>query len=91
MRDRHAFVPRALFLDVGGFREHSDGGTPLTMYEDWDSFFLRMTDAGARIVHVPEAVYRAHSHGGRNTGAGWKPVYDAIWADHEHRVSVAAS
>lgn len=78
-------VPRRLFLEAGGFREEADDGTPLTLYEDWD-LFLRMWDAGARLVYVPEAVYCAHG-GGRNNGGDWKPVYDAIWGDHLERWS----
>lgn len=82
-------VPRELFLQVGGFRERAADGTPLTMYEDWDAF-LRMYDAGARLVHVPGAVYREHVSGGRNARPEWRPVYDAIWRDHLERVKVPA-
>ena len=81
-------IPRALFNEIGGFRECSDDGTPLTMYEDYD-LFLRAYDAGARIVHVPDAVYCAHGEQ-RNVAGNWQVVYDAIWADHEKRVAVPA-
>ena len=81
-------IPRALFRGLGGFRERSDDGTPLTMYEDWD-VFLRLWDAGAQLVHVPSAVYCAHGEQ-RNVTGNWQSVYDAIWADHEKRVAVPA-
>lgn len=45
-------VPRRVFLQLGGFRE-------LPSLEDWD-LWLRCVKAGARIVHVPDAVYCAH-------------------------------
>lgn len=44
-------VARELFLEVGGFRE-------LPSLEDYD-LWLRCVKAGARIVHVPGAVYQA--------------------------------
>lgn len=46
-------VPRALFHQAGGFRE-------LPSLEDYD-LWLRCYIAGAQIVHVPDAVYCAHS------------------------------
>lgn len=46
-------VPRALFLEVGGFTE---GCEP---WEDWE-LWLRCERAGAKLVEVPGAVYRAH-------------------------------
>lgn len=45
-------IPRALFQEVGGFREWG-------LYEDWD-LWARCEMAGARIVKVPDAVYLAH-------------------------------
>jgi cellulose synthase/poly-beta-1,6-N-acetylglucosamine synthase-like glycosyltransferase len=52
-------VQRDLFLEVGGFRE-------LPSLEDYD-LWLRCVRAGARIVHVPDAVYVAHAGpAGRN-------------------------
>lgn len=78
-------IPRSLFLEIGGFRETTDDGTPLTLYEDFD-LFLRACDAGARIVHVPDATYCAQTRsGGRNQGADALRVYSAIWRDHEAR------
>lgn len=44
-------VPRRLFLAVGGFRD-------LPALEDWD-LWLRCEEAGAKLVPVPDAVYRA--------------------------------
>ena len=55
-----AFVPTALFLEVGGFRD-------LPAYEDWDAW-IRMWLAGAELTVVPEAIYRVHVNaGGRNS------------------------
>ena len=54
-------VERALFERVGGFHEWPS----LEDYELW----LRCVKAGAEIVHVPGAVYRAHqSAGGLGNG-----------------------
>jgi GT2 family glycosyltransferase len=75
-------IPRALFLDVGGFRDEFDDGTPLTSLEDYD-LFLRCWDAGARLVYVPSAVYCATvSTDGRNANQG---VYPKVWAEHLSR------
>lgn len=53
-------VPRRLFLEVGGFRD-------LPALEDWD-LWLRCEEAGARVVTVPEAIYRAWvTPGSRNS------------------------
>jgi hypothetical protein len=45
-------VSKALFDEVGGFHEHPHG------LEDWN-FFARCVRAGANIVKVKDAVYRA--------------------------------
>ena len=75
-------VHRGLFERVGGFRDHTDDGTVIAMYEDWD-LWLRCWDAGAKLVYVPGAVYREHVSRGRNTNAHLsQSVYEAIWADH---------
>ncbi len=75
-------IPRALFLDVGGFRETLNDRTPLNSLEDYD-LFLRCWDAGARLIHVPAAVYCAMVHDdGRNAD---QSVYPAIWAEHLSR------
>lgn len=68
-------VPRALFLEVGGFRE-------LAVYEDWD-LWLRCLRAGARPVSVPDAVYLADGSPGRNQSPGRREVYDAIRREYE--------
>jgi glycosyltransferase involved in cell wall biosynthesis len=46
-------VPKRLFFEVGGFESW-----PLA-YEDWQ-LFCKLEKAGASIVRVPKAVYRAH-------------------------------
>lgn len=45
-------VQRSMFKEVGGFRDWP-------CYEDWD-LWLRCVQAGAELVEVPAAVYRAH-------------------------------
>lgn len=84
-------VPRIAFLETGGFRERADDGTPLSLYEDYDAW-LRLVDAGAQLMHVPEAVYRAHVRPNSRNVAGGDPlsVYRAIWADHEARTSTGS-
>jgi hypothetical protein len=73
-------VPRNLFLKIGGFREALADGTPLSSLEDWD-VFLRCQIAGARLVPVPAAVYRATmSANGRNAD---QSPYRAIRAELE--------
>jgi glycosyltransferase involved in cell wall biosynthesis len=64
--------PRKLFLALGGFRE-------LPSLEDWDAA-LRAVKAGARIVHVPAAVYCAHvTLGSRNSD---QSVYARLREEH---------
>jgi GT2 family glycosyltransferase len=46
-------ISRDLFHQIGGFREHPHG------LEDWN-LWARAVRAGARVVKVPDAVYRAH-------------------------------
>ena len=46
-------ISRRLFTEIGGFREHPHG------LEDWN-LWNRAVRAGARIVKVKDAVYRAH-------------------------------
>jgi glycosyltransferase involved in cell wall biosynthesis len=70
-------VPRLLFKEVGGFREWP-------MYEDWD-LWLRCVRAGARLVPVPDAVYRARvSPDSRNQQKHTlrASTYEAIRAEH---------
>jgi len=65
-------VPRRLFHEVGGFRE-------LPSLEDYD-LWLRCAKAGAQIVHVPGAVYRAYtSPGSRNSD---QSVYARLREEH---------
>lgn len=74
-------VPRALFLDVGGFEEWP-------IYEDW-ALFARMQKAGATPVRVPPAVYLAHRReGSRNHSldragklAAHESIRRAIWPE----------
>lgn len=48
-----SLIPRALFLELGGFRAAD------IPYDDY-SLWLRAERAGARLVEVPQAVYRAY-------------------------------
>jgi glycosyltransferase involved in cell wall biosynthesis len=83
-------VKADLFWRLGGFRSRTWDGTPLSIYEDYD-LFLRAHDHGSRLVHVPQAVYRAHvRRGGRNAGPDAKGVYDAIWREHVVRTGATA-
>lgn len=71
-------VPRRLFLEVGGFHEWP-------VYEDWD-LWLRCVRAGARLVPVPDAVYRARVNpAGRNVKdpAVCSRTYQLIRAAHD--------
>lgn len=66
-------IHAALFHQVGGFANWP-------IYEDWD-LWLRCERAGAELVDVPDAVYRAHRSGGsRNavSGATARRYYDLI-------------
>lgn len=70
-------TPRWLFQHVGGFRDWA-------AYEDWD-LTLRCIRAGAQLVDVPAAVYRAHVQvNGRNSQAHGvlRAAYDGIRAEH---------
>lgn len=46
-------VPRALFLEVGGFESWPHA------YEDWH-LFAKLWKAGAEVIKVPKAIYYAH-------------------------------
>jgi hypothetical protein len=46
-------ISRELFMEIGGFHEHPHG------LEDWNCW-ARAVRAGARVVKVKDAVYRAH-------------------------------
>jgi GT2 family glycosyltransferase len=79
-------VSRPLFEQVGGFRDHTDDGTVIGLYEDWD-LWLRCWDAGAELVYT-EAVYREHVNpSGRNYSSSPESIYDAIWNDHLTRTA----
>jgi glycosyltransferase involved in cell wall biosynthesis len=51
-------VPRALLLEVGGWRTFTHDGV-LNQWDDWD-LWIRCVKAGAGVVKVPDAVYVAH-------------------------------
>lgn len=51
-------APRELMLEVGGWRTFTGSGV-LNEWDDWD-MWIRCVKAGAGIVRVPGAIYRAH-------------------------------
>lgn len=51
-------APRELMLEVGGWRTFTGSGV-LNEWDDWD-MWIRCVRAGAGIVKVPRAIYRAH-------------------------------
>jgi glycosyltransferase involved in cell wall biosynthesis len=83
-----SLVPRALFLEVGGFR-HGYGP-----YEDWE-LWLRCLRAGAELVYVPNAVYRVHvTRGSRLTApprAELVALHTRIMREHELATGAMAS
>jgi glycosyltransferase involved in cell wall biosynthesis len=79
-------VHRSLFEQVGGFRNRTDDGTAIGLYEDWD-LWLRCHAAGAELRYT-DAVYREHVNPtGRNYSASPFQAYDAIWRDHVARIA----
>lgn len=69
-------VGRNLFLEVGGFPEEP-------VYEDW-ACWLACEAAGAQLVDVPAAVYRAFVYpSGRNNGPEGPEVYQRYRAMYE--------
>lgn len=69
-------VPKALFRQVGGF------SADYPIYEDW-AMFLACVRAGAKIVDVPDAVYRAFERpDSRNQQASSVETYNRIRAEH---------
>lgn len=69
-------VPRSLFLQVGGF-------PPEPVYEDW-ACWLACEAAGAQLVDVPAAVYRAFVYqSGRNQSPEGGEVYQRYRAMYE--------
>lgn len=70
-------VPRLLFRAVGGFR------ADLPIYEDW-ALFLACWRAGARLVDVPDAIYRAFER--EDSRNGGTRAYETYWKIRdEHR------
>jgi hypothetical protein len=68
-------VPRLLFRSIGGFRPE------LPIYEDW-ALFLACKRAGARLVDVSGAIYRAYEReGSRNRGRA-EETYRQIRDEH---------
>ena len=70
-------VTRSAFLGVGGFDEWE-------AYEDWD-LFIRLWEAGVKVIRVPSAIYRVHVNlSGRNSisGARARAVFSAIQRRH---------
>lgn len=72
-------VPAALFHEVGGFEEWP-------IYEDW-ALFARMQKAGAAVVRVHGAVYRAWKH--RRPGGARHGRNHALDRDGKIRVHAA--
>jgi glycosyltransferase involved in cell wall biosynthesis len=70
-------IPRRLFVTVGGFPAEP-------VYEDWGCW-LACERAGARLVDVPAAVYRAHVRtGSRNVSSSQAgEVYSRLRRQHE--------
>jgi glycosyltransferase involved in cell wall biosynthesis len=75
-------ISRKLFAQVGGFWEEP-------IYEDW-SLFARCVKEGARIIRVPDAIYRAYpTRSGRNHALDRRGKLEAhyaigksIWPEH---------
>jgi glycosyltransferase involved in cell wall biosynthesis len=60
-------VRRQLLLDVGGFRPDLTISPP-AQCEEWGTW-LRLLDAGARFVHLPERTWIWHAHGRNTSGS----------------------
>lgn len=78
-------LPRWLFREVGGFREWA-------LYEDWD-LWLQCLAAGATLVDIPDAIYRAHqgtNQESRNRATRDVQIetYEAIREDHRANMDV---
>ncbi len=65
-------IPRRLFLELGGFRD-------LSSLEDWD-LWIRAVKAGARMVPVTDAIYRAFV--GTGTRNADQSPYHGLRAEH---------
>lgn len=67
-------VRREQFLAVGGFSDYPHG------FEDW-SLWAKCWKAGAAIVKVPDAIYRAHVNPQSKHRQGWR---DKRWQRETH-------
>ena len=67
-------IRRDLFLEVGGFSDYPHG------FEDW-SLWAKAWKAGAKIVKVPDAVYRYHVNPQSKHRKGWR---DHKWQVETH-------
>lgn len=67
-------VQRELFLQVGGFGDYPHG------FEDW-SLWAKCWKAGAKVVRVRKAIYRAHVNPKSKHRQGWR---DRKWQVEMH-------
>lgn len=74
---RHAFIPVCALYRTDLLRKV--GGWPTPGTPDWPApdcedhgLWLRMLDAGAKIVHAPERTWVCHHHAGSTAGRPWK-------------------
>jgi len=67
-------IHRDLFKMVGGFSEYPHG------FEDW-SLWAKAWQAGARIIKVPDAIYRYHVNPQSKHKQGWR---DRKWQVQMH-------
>ncbi len=58
-------IQRELFLEIGGFPEYPHG------FEDW-AVWAKAWKAGAKIVKVPDAIYRAHVNPHSKHKTAWR-------------------
>ncbi len=68
-------IKRETFLKVGGFSDYPHG------FEDW-SLWAKAWKAGARIVKVPDAIYRYHFNRNSKHKQGWR---DKKWQVETHQ------
>ncbi len=68
-------INRDLFMRIGGFPDYDHG------FEDW-AVWYKAEKAGARIVKVPDAVYRAHWNPHSKHHQGWR---DKRWQVETHQ------
>ena len=67
-------IQRELFKEVGGFSEYPHG------FEDW-SLWAKAWQAGAKIIKVPDAIYRYHVNPQSKHKQGWR---DRKWQVEMH-------